>query len=83
MAVGHRRQKNMVKRKEKVITEVSEHDPRGKSRNKNYYDVLDHIAEVRARNRKSNLAEPDPKMPSIPANEERILFYGIDFIDGV
>jgi hypothetical protein len=66
VAVGHRRQKNVVKRKEKMITEVSE--PRGKSRNKNYYDVLDHIAEVRARNRKGNSPESDPKMPSVPAN---------------
>ena len=44
------RKKKQSRYKDKVITEVSEHEPRQKY-TKNYYDVLDHIAEIKSKNK--------------------------------
>ena len=44
------RKKRQPKYKDKVITEISEHDPKYKY-TRNYYDVLDHIAEIKSKNK--------------------------------
>lgn len=65
------------------MTEVEEHKPvQDRGRNRNFHHVLDHIAEIRERNRKSELPEPNPKGPA-PCTEEKTLFYGVESIDGV
>ena len=75
------RKKKLPKYREKVITEISDHEPKRYKYTRNYYDVLDHIAEIKSKNKVNKTSEIKHKNSSI--GEEKTLFYGIDFIDSM
>ena len=50
MKGGSRRKKRSTKHKDRVITEIAEPEKPRYKYTRNYYDVLDHIAEIKSKN---------------------------------
>jgi hypothetical protein len=83
VSISQRPKKKQSVNRGKVATEASEPERRY-NYTRNYQDVLGQIAEIKSRNRANRTHEHQAKVVQAKAGEEeKTLFYGVDFIDSV